>query len=91
MPAERGGSDGLEVRVASVGDAGALARLGANLFEQAFAEANSPENLRSYVSAAFSNTRQLEELTDPDRVAWLATIDNQRPIGFAMVRRGRRW
>ena len=44
--------------------------------------------MRSYVSAAFSPARQRDELADPDRVTWLATIDEQGIVGFAAVRRG---
>lgn len=88
MSAQGGGLDRLAIRRADPGDAEALASLGARLFEQAFGEDNSPGDMRSYVAAAFSRARQHAELTDPDRVAWLATIDDHALAGFASVRRG---
>jgi ribosomal protein S18 acetylase RimI-like enzyme len=78
----------VEVRVAAVAEAGLLTRLGRKLFEQTFAADNSATDMHQYVSAAFTPARQLHELADPDRVAWLAVVDGREPVGFAMVRRG---
>jgi diamine N-acetyltransferase len=87
MAAGHRGLDALEVRRADTGDAQSLARLGGRLFEQTFADDNSPDDMRSYVSVAFSLERQRDELADPDRVTWLASIGRE-PVGYATVRRG---
>ncbi len=77
----------VDVRVASVGDAPSLAALGRTLFEQTFGADNSVEDMRRYVTTAFTPARQREELADPDRAAWIAEIDGREPVGFALIRR----
>jgi len=81
-------SEAVEVRSAEARDAELLADLGRRLFRQTFGADNSARDMHEYVSAAFTRERQLEELADPDRVAWLAVADGREPVGFAMVRRG---
>jgi len=83
-----GAPEAVDVRVAGVGDAKLLAELGRRLFEQTFGADNSAGDMHLYVSSAFTHARQLHELADPDRVAWLAVVDGREPVGFAMVRRG---
>ena len=80
--------EAVDVRVAAVGDAELLANLGRRLFEQTFEADNSSKDMHEYVSSAFAPARQLQELADPDRVAWLAAVDGREPVGFAVVRRG---
>ena len=77
----------MDLRVADVGDAELLADLGRRLFEQTFGAENSSKDMHQYMSEAFAPARQLQELADPDRVAWLAAVDGREPVGFAMVRR----
>ena len=79
--------EAIRVRVASVGDAPSLAALGERLFEQTFGADNSVEDMRQYVSTAFTPARQRDELADPDRAAWIAETDDREPVGFALIRR----
>src|SRR4051812_1534436 len=76
------------LRQAALADAFLLAHLGARLFEQAFGEANDPENLRAYVVDAFSVEREREILIDADRVAWIAEDAGHAAIGYAVLRKG---
>lgn len=80
--------EGVRIRVAAVGDAPSLAALGQRLFEQTFGIDNSAEDMRRYVSTAFTPARQREELADPDRAAWIAEVDGREPVGFALIRCG---
>ena len=65
-----------------------LTDLAARLFEQTFGAANSADDMRMYLATAFSRSAQVEELSDPTRVVWIAEDDDGTPIGYAMVRRG---
>src|SRR5215213_6024157 len=78
------------VRRAVPDDAPALAELAARLFEQAFGAANEPENMRMYVSSAFSTDTQAAELADASRATWIAYDNEGRAVGYAMLRRGSR-
>ncbi len=80
-------AEAIRVRIASDGDARLLASLGARLFEQTFGADNSAEDMHEYLSTAFTPARQREELSDPDRAAWIAESDDRDPVGFALIRR----
>ena len=67
-------------------DASLLSFLGAKLFEEAFGAANDPDDVRSFLSATYSPARQLAELGDPGRVAWIAESGGEA-VGYALVRR----
>jgi diamine N-acetyltransferase len=76
------------IRLAGSGDARTLAVLGAQLFEQSFGAANTPQNMRAYVSSAFVEGRQLADLEDPSIRIWLAEAASGEPIGYAQIRLG---
>jgi GNAT superfamily N-acetyltransferase len=79
---------GPTIRRAGVADAGLLASIGARLFEQSFGAANDPDDMRIYLSSAFSPRKQEGEIADPTRIAWIAVDGAGEAIGYAMVKRG---
>lgn len=78
------------LREAQSSDARLLAQLGARLFEQTFASANDPQDMRAYLTESFSVDRQTAELEDDARVAWIAEDAGKAAVGYAMLRRGTR-
>ena len=68
------------------GDAILLSSLGARLFEEAFGPANNPDDLRMFLTATYSPAKQLAELGDPMRVAWIAESEAD-PVGYVLLRR----
>jgi GNAT superfamily N-acetyltransferase len=78
------------LRRATVADAPLLTRFAARLFEETFGPDNDPADMRAYLAGAFSEQRQTEELSDPNRVGWIAEDAVGEPIGYALLRRGSR-
>ena len=76
------------IRTASVADAQSLAAFGHRVFSDTFAADNDPTQLSRYVDAAYTPAAQAGELADPAITTWLACDADDRPIGFAQVRRG---
>jgi len=76
------------IRRASTGDAALLARVGAELFAAAFAAQNDPNDLSAYLATAFEPAKQRDELTDTDRVTWIAESPKGETAGYAMLKRG---
>lgn len=76
------------LRRAEVGDARTLAELGARLFEQTFASANTPEDMGAYLAGAFLVDDWAEELADDAHAVWIAEDFDGAHIGYAMLRRG---
>lgn len=74
------------IRRATTADATTLARLGAALFAQAFAERNTAEDMRDYLATAFGDDQQRRELASPHDLVWLAEDHQGRPIGYAHVK-----
>ena len=85
-----GDRDEFEIRLAAVDDAPMLTEVASRLFEQAFGAANDPENMREYLTTAFSIDTQAAELSDSERSTFIAIDDAGNAIGYAMVRRGSR-
>jgi ribosomal protein S18 acetylase RimI-like enzyme len=75
------------VRRAGADDARLLAQLGARLFDQAFAAANDPENMRLYLAGAFSVEQQGAELADGDRATWIAEDAGKAAVGYVTMRK----
>jgi ribosomal protein S18 acetylase RimI-like enzyme len=72
---------------AALGDALLLARVAAALFEQTFADANTPQNMATYVAEAFSEAHQRRELADDHNRIWFARDGtNGSVIGYAHLR-----
>jgi ribosomal protein S18 acetylase RimI-like enzyme len=61
----------ISTRVAASQDNILLAQLGRDTFEQAFAAANTPEDMAAYLPGAFSPALQAAELADPQNIFWL--------------------
>lgn len=79
----------LTIERASAADAGDLARAAAALFQQAFGDANSPEDMAVYVSHAFSEDRQRNDLEDCRNLIWVAREPLRAAIvGYAHMRPG---
>ena len=76
------------IRRATAGDAVLLARVGAELFTSAFGSLNDPNDLRQYLSQAFSPAKQEAELADENRITWIAELPGSTTAGYAMVIRG---
>jgi ribosomal protein S18 acetylase RimI-like enzyme len=79
---------GVVIRAAGAADAKLLAELGARLFEETFGAANTAENMKLYLTGAFSEELQRAELADESRDAWLALSSDATPVAYAMMRRG---
>ena len=77
----------ISIRTArSPGDAALLARLGAATFEQAFASANTNEDMACYLKSSFSPSIQAAQLQSPDALFLIAAIDGT-PGGYARLDR----
>lgn len=68
-------------------DAGLLSELGARTFSETFADDNSPENMATYLAAAFNPEQQAAELADPHSSIHIAEA-NGVAVGYAMLRSG---
>jgi ribosomal protein S18 acetylase RimI-like enzyme len=77
----------INVRHATNDDNLLLAELGARTFNDTFAADNTPENMRSYLTASFSPEKQAAELADPRSVFLIAEV-NEAVVGFARLKEG---
>ena len=68
-------------------DARALAEFGARTFRDTFAAHNRPEDMDDYVSLAYGERQQSEELSDPRVSVIVAESEEGRMIGYVVVRR----
>lgn len=62
-----------------------MARIGAALFEQAYADSIPSDEIAAHVAEDFGEERQLAELSDPDVVSLLVEDDGEA-VGFAQIR-----
>lgn len=76
----------LAIRIAAAADAADIAELGARTFVNAFAPANRPEDIASYVAEAFSRDTIERELQDPGSV-FLLLVRARANIGYAKLRK----
>ena len=75
-------------RAAQPDDAALLAELGATTFAETFESANTPDDFRAYMAAAFGEALQRAELEDPDTTVFFAERDGEA-VGYVMLREGR--
>ena len=61
-----------------------LSELGARTFYDAFAKANTPENMDAYLKKSFSPDIQFNELSQPDMVFLIAEAEG-KPIGYVQL------
>jgi ribosomal protein S18 acetylase RimI-like enzyme len=77
----------LAIRPATLADAEMLTQLAARTFYDAFAPTNTPENMRAYISTAFTLAQTQAELNDP-LSAFLIAESATQPCGYAKLYRG---
>lgn len=75
----------IEIRRALPVDAKALTDLGRKTFVETFAKDNRPEDMDMYVSATFSEGKQLAEIQDADRLIEIAWSGNQAAGFFHLL------
>jgi ribosomal protein S18 acetylase RimI-like enzyme len=78
----------VSLRQAVPDDARLLAQLGARLFEQTYAFANDPNDVRDYIGHAYSIEVVNSELASSDRTTWIAEDAGHAAVGYAAIRRG---
>lgn len=79
----------LTIERATVADAADLAHAAAAMFEQAFGDANTREDMAAYVSQAFSEDRQRNDLANAQNLIWIARDQLRAAIvGYAHMRPG---
>ena len=74
----------LDIRRATVEDAGVVAAIGAHTFEASFGADNRPEDMQQYLALSFSPTHIESQLSDPTSIFLLAYEDD-RTVGYAML------
>jgi ribosomal protein S18 acetylase RimI-like enzyme len=79
----------LTIARATVADVAVVARAAAVMFEQAFGDANTREDMAAYVSQAFSEDRVRSDLEDDRNFIWIAREPLRAAIvGYAQMRPG---
>jgi ribosomal protein S18 acetylase RimI-like enzyme len=73
------------IRRATVDDAARLAELAARTFHETFAMHNRPEDMEAYMSSAYGEPIQREELADPHRIT-LVDEEGDALIAYAQLR-----
>ena len=73
------------IRRATVDDAAQLADLAARPFYDAFAMHNRPEDMDAYMSIAYGESIQRDELADPDRIT-LVIEENDALIAYTQLK-----
>jgi ribosomal protein S18 acetylase RimI-like enzyme len=77
----------LTFRLATVADAARLSAFAYRLFDASFGPDNHPRDMAMYLPAAFSESKQTSELTDPSR-RYLLGEHNGELAAYALVRHG---
>lgn len=78
----------MNIRYANENDSELLANLGHQTFYETFAEHNTPENIASYLSVAFSVEKQSSELKDANAIFLIAEMGG-KTVGYAKLRANR--
>ena len=79
--------DGFIIRMATAHDAEMLRDLGSRIFVDTFAEANTQENMESYLATAFSLPQVRREIDDASSKVLISEIKGG-PIGYARLHAG---
>lgn len=77
----------LVIRHAAMADAELLTDLGARTFIETFGADNSEENMKAYLTTAFTPEQQASELSDPRRSVFIAETQGVA-AGYAMLMSG---
>ena len=59
------------IRRATLADAEALSRIGAETFTETFSHLYPPEDLAAFLEAAYAVEKSRRDLEDPDKAVWL--------------------
>jgi GNAT superfamily N-acetyltransferase len=78
----------LRIRRATEDDALLIAKLGARMFKEAFAQDNEPEDMDSYLAQNFSLEKIEAEFAAPSSIFLLA-YEDEKPIGYAKLKAGK--
>src|SRR6185369_13485278 len=73
------------IRRATVSDAAHLADLAARTFHDTFAPHNRPEDMEAFVSTAYGEAKQREEIEDRDRITLLVE-ETDTLVAYAQLR-----
>lgn len=73
------------IRRATLDDAARLADLAARTFHETFAMDNRPEDMDAYMSSAYGEAIQREELADPNRIT-LVIEEGEALIAYAQLK-----
>ena len=77
----------ITIRRATIADLEILQNIGRQTFFETFAEANSEENMRTYLDENFSTAKVSGELSNPDSAFYFAVLDDE-VIGYLKVNYG---
>jgi len=77
----------ITIRRATIADLETLQKIGRQTFFETFAEANTEENMRTYLDENFSTAKVSGELSNPDSAFYFAVLDNE-VIGYLKVNYG---
>ena len=80
--------NGVMIRVATVGDAGTLARIGGETFYETWRPVNTEEDMQKYIATAFAPDTIREDL-ERDENTFLLAATPERVVGYAKMRRDR--
>lgn len=72
------------IRQATVADAALLTDLAARTFHYAFVDMNTPQNMQTYMSQAFTVPQLTAELSDPCARFFIAEVEGA-PAGYAKI------
>jgi GNAT superfamily N-acetyltransferase len=72
------------IRRATLADAEALSRIGAETFTETFGDMYPPEDLAAFLEEAYGLEKTRRDLADPARAAWLVEADG-RAVGHALT------
>lgn len=74
-------------RLATVDDVDTLAKVSVKTFRDTFAEVNTKEDMKIYLSKAFSRNQLIKEINDPFSTFVLA-LDGEKVVGYAKLKEG---
>ena len=77
----------VRLRRAGVDDAARVAALGARLFLQAYEGRMDPDDVSAHLGATYGVARQEAELREAGTAIWIAEVEANEAVGFAMLRR----
>jgi ribosomal protein S18 acetylase RimI-like enzyme len=73
------------IRRATEADAASLAQLAEVTFTETFGHLYPPEDLAAYVASAYTVKACLDTLSDPRMAYWLAEVEGEPAVGFALA------